>query len=245
MSTQNWNHLLEFIKLKLGVPTNLLEISDADIQKYIKDHVIPEISNVISARAWSVITSANLINDPNDPDYVEPFKDLRYRIPMDEKYEIIDVYDAYIRPSNSPYFDVGTYGYAVLDPRDIVMWNTYADIFKSLNPVTDYYFIRPNIIQFGRKLLRDGIILECRVIHTNLESIPSDVFHDIFKMKCLGEVMSLVAAQRSKYENMSTQFGTIPINWERLETKSQEILQEVESKLDACPPEYLIAWMSD
>jgi len=245
MSTQNWNNLLKYIKLKLGVPTNLLELSDDDIQQYIKEEVIPHISNYISHRMWVPINESDKILDESDPDYDPIFKDLKYRIPIPNQYEIVDVYSAYIKPINAPYFELAEYAYTIIDPRDTVIWNTYSDILKSLQPVTDYRFIRPNLIQFGRRLQTHPIILECRIIHIDLETIPGDVYHDVFKKMCLGEVMSLVAAQRSKYENLSTQFGPIPINWERLEQKSQEILQEVESKLDAMPPEYLIAWMDD
>ena len=46
---QTWNNLLEYIKLELGVPVNLLEISDDDIIKYIKNHALPEFSQYVPA----------------------------------------------------------------------------------------------------------------------------------------------------------------------------------------------------
>ena len=243
MATQSWNNLIEFIKVKLGVPTNLLELSDEDIRHHIKEHILPHFSNYISKKCWIKMDQSHLINDDTDPDYNEVFLGLRYRIPVPENCEIIDVYTIYMKDT-SILGDIIGYTYAFLDPRDTVMWNTYHDMVKSMTAVTDYEFYKPNIIQFGKTIqYLETFILECRIMHTNLSEIPSDVYQEILKPWCLGEIMTIIAAQRSKYENLSTQFGPLPINWERLESKGAEILQEVYSKLDAVPPEYLIAWI--
>ena len=238
---QTWNNLLDYIKVKLGVPTNLFEFSDDFIQNYIKNNVLPHLSSYVSWKCWIALKSENLITDENDPDYDPLLTKVKYRIPVPANYDILDVKDLYLNTAN---IGIGaiSYGYMLLDPRDTVMGNTYENMIKSLSAVTDYEFMRPDILILGRDITED-VIIECRVVHQELKTIPSDFYHEIFKKRCLGEVMLLCAAQRSKYADLSTQFGPIPINWEKMENDGKEILQEVDSLLDAIPPEYLIAWI--
>ena len=237
---QNWNSLIKYIKLKLGVPTNLIEFTDADIKEYLEENVVPHMSNYVGKQCWILIKQENIITDSNDPEYDSLLSGLKYRIPVPQNVEIIDVYTLYLGRTDIT-GGILSQGYILLDPRDAVMANSYSSMQESMRIAIDYEFIRPDILILPKELHED-IIIECRAVHQDLHSIPADFYHDIFKKKCLGEIMSLCAAQRSKYDNLSTQFGPLPINWDRLEAKAEQILQEVDSQLDAMPPEILVGW---
>lgn len=230
---QNWNHLLKYIKQKLGVPTNLLELSDQEIIDYIKENVLPEISVILHNDMLVRITDKH--RDSSG------LNEYTYYIPIPDDVTIIDIYQVYI---NSRNISVGqlTSSYMTLDPRDTVMQNTLVTMFQSLQMVQEYTFEQPNIIRFGIPIYGE-VILHCRVVYNDISKIPIDFYHEIFKRKCLAEVMLLIVAKRKKYESLSTPFGQINLNVQELQNEAQSILSEIESKLDAMPPEYLIAWL--
>jgi len=230
---QNWNALLNYIKMKLGVPSNLLELSDEQIIEYIKYNTIPEMSVYLNNDTYFRINDSHRESDD--------FHEFMYYIPVPDDVTIIDIYEVY---SNTRNVSIGqlTSSYITLDPRDTVMQNTLVSLLYSLQPVQEYTFIQPNIIKFGIPVMGD-LILHARSTYSDISKIPMDFYHEIFKKKCLADVMSLISTQRKKYENLTTPFGSININWQELESSMQQILSEIESKLDAMPPEYLLAWI--
>jgi len=233
---QNWNSLLSYIKLKLGVPTNMLELTDDDIIKYIKENTIPELSQYLYETQLFLLTCHNLDTTSN-PLYGANY----YTIPAPPDVEIIDVYKVYLS-NNTISIGLLTTGFLTIDPRDIAMQNELMTMMTSLQPVQTYKYIRPNKILFEQPLTGDCIV-EARIVLQNIAQIPSDFYHDIFKEKCLADVISLVVSQRSKYESLSTPFGQLNLNWQYLDQYGKEILAEINSKLDAIPPEYYIEWI--
>ncbi len=230
---QNWNHLIKYIKQKMGVPTNLLELSDTDIIDYIKENVLPEISVYLHNDIYFRISD-------KDRDSTGIYENTYY-IPVPDDIILVDVYEAYINTRNVSIGQL-TSAYLTLDPRDTVMQNTLASMFQSLQMIQEYIFEQPNIIKFGIPVYGD-LILHCRSIYQDVSKIPIDFYHEIFKKKCLAEIMLLVVAQRKKYEGLTTPFGQINLNIQDLQNEAQSILTEIESKCDAMPPEYLVAWL--
>ena len=237
MQNQTWNLLLDYIKLRLGGSINQIELTDDEIQTYLINHMIPEVSQFIPNKKWVYKSSDNLQTTAD-----EPILNRAYTIPLDEdNVEIIEVRNIYWNLD----WGVGMTANSVvpINPVEYAMMNEIVDIAKYMMPVDTYEFRRPNTIIFDDSLATDSsgmVIAELSITHKNLATIPSDVYHEIVKPMALGQIMLLIAAQRSKYENLTTPFGQINLNWQDLQQRGETLLQQVDEKLDAMPPDHLI-----
>ena len=52
--------------------------------------------------------------------------------------------------------------------------------------------------------------------------------------------MIWLAAIRSKYENVSTQFGPLNLNWQKLQDEGRQYLEEANQFLASIPPDKII-----
>lgn len=231
---QNWNNLLSYIKRKLGVPLNLLELTDDDIYNTILEDVLPPMSQYIGKPIWIKINDTNLDpnNNSNQPNM--------YIIPYPDDIILIDIQYVYYHRDNMGVLGIYQNMLAVLDPRDTVMTNQFLDMLNSMETVQAFHFIPPNKVYFERPLLGSGVILECKAQHTDLETIPSDIYNEILRPWALAEILENVAAIRKKYRTVSTPFGPIEMNPEELETTAQNLRQTIQEKLDNMPPDHLV-----
>lgn len=231
---QNWNNLLTYIKRKLGVPINLFELTDDDIYDTIKEDVLPAMSQYIGKPFWVKIGREHLetTDNPNRPEI--------YVIPVPENIILIDVQHVYYHRDNMGTLGIYQNMLAVLDPRDTVMTNEFLDMLSSLEAVQAFHFIPPNKIYFEKPLFGSGVILECKAQHTDLESIPSDIYNEILKPWSLAEILENVAAIRKKFRSVSSPFGQIEMNPEELEATAQNLRQTIQDKLDNMPPDHLV-----
>ena len=62
----------------------------------------------------------------------------------------------------------------------------------------------------------------------------------MFKKLCLANVKIWLAAMRSKFENLTTPFGTISLNYEVLKQEGNQEKEEVMQLLNMIPPDFLI-----
>jgi len=232
---QNWNTLLNYIKRKVGAPLNLLELTDDDIYEIIKEDVIPALSQYIGRPLWLRLSSSNLATVTNAENQST------YTIPVPTDTILVDVLEVYYSSASTSW---GAYGnvVGVLDPRDIAMMNEFADMMSYLSVAQAYHFMYPNTISFAEQL-QDDVILECKAVHSDLSTIPGDIYYDIFRDWCLAEIKEDVLAMRSKYEGISAPFGEIRLNWQKLEQDVMTLRQKVEAKLDAMPTEHLITFV--
>lgn len=235
---QTWNNLIDFIKNKVGAPINYLEYTDEDLRKMIKEHVLPSMSQYIGKPMWIPLDKKDIISDKS---YVDPsIKFELYKIPIPDNVTLVDVQYVYFNRDNMGVMGIYQNMLTVLDPRDTVMTNEFLDMLNSMETCQAFHFIAPDKIHFDRPLLGNRIILECKVEHENLSSIPSDVYHEYLKPWALAEVFENLAAIRKKYKTVSTPFGQIDLNWDDYESKAQQIRQSIQEKLDATPPDHLL-----
>ena len=232
MEGQNWNNVLEYIKLFLGVPVNLLEISDDDLVKYLKRQVLTLFSQYAPAKKFTYITSANLLPmTPGSPQF-------RYRIPIEPGEYIVDIYAAY------PLRDISivdTYGGALINAQmtmDMVIANSYIDAVRSLQVRNTWEFIPPDTMIFDQETTACAIIYNTP--HITLDTVRPDLFHKAFKPLCLGFTKLWVASMRSKFEGLSTPFGQLNLNYDRLQTEGQTAVDNATTILEAIPPDILI-----
>ena len=92
---QNWNNVLSYIKLMLGAPINLVEISDSDIIEFLKEHVLPVFSQYSPLKRWVYLGPEHMIVDqkPGQPRF-------RFKIPKEIDEPIVDVLEVIFGPQS-------------------------------------------------------------------------------------------------------------------------------------------------
>ena len=129
---------------------------------------------------------------------------------------------------------------------DQVIANSYVDAIRSVGVRNTWEFIPPDILILDLPMedwsTNGGGFAVCNytTIHKNLDTIPPDFYTLCFKKMCLGQVMIWIANIRSKYENLSTPFGQLPLNWMKLQEDGQRLLEEANQFLASIPPDKLI-----
>ncbi len=239
MVIQNWNNIIQYIKLNLG-QANLLEFSDNEIINILKEHTLPEFSVYISRKHWVLLTPSDQISSENTLDIDT------YKIPLPEGYQVISVDRAYTNQSNPGAIedtDLNRYMYYQTNPMDIVINNTLSTMLNSLDTVQYYELLLPDTIVFGKSLNGAGVILELSVYHDKLDTIPRDAYHKLFKPMALKNIIEYIIANRSKFTNLSSPFGEINLNMDILINKLTVLEAQVNDFINFNPPDILIDWI--
>lgn len=228
---QNWTDVLDFVKINFGL-INKLEISDDDLVRYLKSQVLPFFSQYDGRKKFKDISDADLVTSlSGQPMY-------QYKIPLDPEEYIISVLNFY--PSkNTNLLDVSIPFINSPDSAiDAVISNSYIDIIKSMQAQNTWTFLPPDRLVFDFSI---GFgIIEYMTVHTELNTINPDRYHLMFKKLCLANVKIWIAANRSKFENLTTPFGTLNLNWEALKTEGVQERDDVTTALNMVPPEWLL-----
>jgi len=229
---QTWNDILGFIKINLGAPLNRLELSDDDIVKNLREQVLPFFSQYAPAKNFKIITSGNQVfSEDGAPIY-------QYKIPLATNEYIVDVLDFYFTRNSGLIDHMTTLITTTEQVIDTILYNSYTDLVKSMQPVNTWEFIPPDRLMFDFEV--EFGILKYNTVHEGLNTIEPDKYHLMFKKLCLANVKGWIAAMRSKYESLSTQFGPINLNWEALKQESVQEKEEVMQLLNMIPPDYLV-----
>lgn len=231
---QNWNSLLKYIKRKTGAPLNLLELSDDDIYDVVVEDVIPALSQYIGRPIWIYLSSSDLATTTSGESIYT------YTIPVPDNIVLVNIVDAYYTTSTN--LMCGEMAGLLVDPRDTVMMNEFTDMIASLNTVQTFQMVYPDKVIFS-KALTGGVILECKAIHSDFSTIPNDIYYDLFRPWCVAEIKENIANMRNKYEGLSTPFGEIRLNWQKLEEDANKIREDIKTKLESLPPEHLITFV--
>lgn len=230
---QTWNDVISFIKVNLGF-INKLEIPDDTIVENLRQHVLPFFSQFSAGlKKFKAISDENLVgtSQGGQPMY-------KYKIPLDDEEYIIDILNFY--PSkNVNLLDVSIP--FINSPESVIdaaITNSYIDAVRSLQAQNTWDFIPPNILIFDFSV-GYGII-EYMTVHNELKTIDSDKYHLMFKKLCLANVKIWLAANRSKFENLNTPFGTLNLNWEALKAEGNQEKEEVTQLLNMIPADWLL-----
>lgn len=228
---QSWNDVLSYIKINFG-SVNKLEISDDDLVKNLREQVLPIFSQYRGRKKFKELSSANLIQSlTGQPLY-------QYRIPLDENEYIVDIL-AFNFSKNTSLIDVTTP--LINSPEgaiDTLIYNSYIDIVKSMQAKNTWEFFPPDIIAFDFDIGYG--ILEYTCQHDDLRTLDPDSYQTIFKKLCLANVKLWVAANRSKFDNLTTPFGTMNLNWEALKAEGAQEREEAMQLLNMLPPQFLL-----
>ena len=229
---QHWNNILSYIKINLGVPINLLEISDDELILNLREHTLSAFSQYAPAKAYSFITGGNQINGGSgSPQFM-------YTIPVPPGTYIVDVLEAMPTKEVSV---VDMYGGAIINAQaamDLVISNAYIDAVRSMQTRQTWEFVPPNIMIFDKSI--NSCVVIYNTPHVTLDTIRPDLYHRAFKPMCLGHTKLWIAAMRSKFENLATPFGALNLNYDRLQTEGQTLIDNAQAVLDTIPPDLLI-----
>jgi len=227
---QSWNNVLQYIKANLGVPVNLIELSDNEIVDYLKNHTLVEFSNYVPKKEYYVLSSEDLVDDTMQ----------KYQIGVDKP--IIDVTKVYTFESTTPSTVSNITMSKILDS---VLFAKYESMLQSLSPAITWRFEQPNYLIF---YTQDSIdfclpaLVEYCTVYDNLNEMPADMYV-WFKKLCLADIKILLGNTRTKYM-LSTPFGQIANNGDVLK---QEGMQERQSIIETLtyntPPDFLLEWV--
>ncbi len=229
---QNWNDILEYIKINLGAQINMLEIKDDDMIRMLKNQVLTYFSQFAPDKKYVLINASNLKGNSNLPSGQPQYK---YEIPIDDDEYIVDIFDAYITSSETI---LNTYAYNYYGAIDAVMANSYIDALKSLQVRNTWDFRPPKEISFDQEIRAAVIVYN--VNHKLLETVRPDLYQLMFKPLCLANVKLWIASMRSKYTGLQTPFGTIDLNWQSLQQEGLQEREKVDQMLQTLPPDHLI-----
>lgn len=125
---QSWNNIIDYIKLNLGAPLNLIEISDSNMVEILKEHVLPVFSQYHPHRKWVLMGPNDMITPekPGQPLY-------RYRIPHEKDEPIIDILEVIFSSYTTLTQEYGLVPYNTLGAIDQVIANSYIDAVRSIS----------------------------------------------------------------------------------------------------------------
>lgn len=233
MAAQTWNNILSYIKIELGAKYNLLEYTDDEIVDALKDHVLTKFSQYSPWNNYAFMTSANRLASGSG----EPLN--KYRIPVPEGTQIIDILDVYFPDNSNIISDYGDYIANPGQAMDFVMSNTFMDALRSLQTRQTWEFITPDILIFDLELSGAATVVY-NTNHLAPSTIRPDLYNNIFKDMCLAKVKIWISALRNKFEQLATPVATININWEKLESDGRELWTKCEESLSILPPDHLV-----
>ncbi len=233
MAGQSWNNIISYVKLNLGAPLNLIEIPDDDLINNLKEHVLPVFSQYAPYKKYCFINGANIKPSTNlgDPRF-------KYELPLEIDEYVIDVAAVHSTRSTLMTEDYGMSMVNHFGAIDAVIANTYIDAIQYLGVRNTWEFQPPNIIIMDQEIY--GGVVEYFTPHNTLNTMRPDLYTLQFKRMCLAQTMLWLSAMRSKYENLATPFGPLPINWQDMKSDGQRIMDEVNQQLAALPPDPLI-----
>jgi len=230
---QNWNNIINHIKYNLGVPYNLLELSDDDIINYLKDQILPEFSQHVPNKLYIKIT-------PTD----KPLKSItlhqyEYLLNIPDDVYVLGVENIYWNQS-AP-FTENSWSSMFIDPVDIILSNGYTALRESLQTTAAFTFIPPRTITLTL-LMGNGLIAEVNTVHTSLDTIAPDLYNSTFKKMCLSGILKYLYNIRAKFNSISTPVADIQLNIQDLQSRYQQLDQEIADNFNWIPPNQLLAW---
>lgn len=228
------DRVIDYIKRQLGFPFVGIELADNDIEEYLKNYTLKEISYYIP-HVEKVYLSFR------DPSLKVAGRENEFFIQSPEGLEIMNVKDIFLSKSNEiilghPYFGALSFGQL----REYALSVEMAGMTKSFSDMDiTYEFSPPNIIRVSPIFAintSDGAILEIETVQpSDYSAIPADL-EWLVRDFCLADIMILIGRVRKKYGggNMRTPYGEIPIDAEILDEgkeKKRELIDKMQIAL--------------
>lgn len=233
----NWNNTIKYIKSQLGSQVNQLEIDEYDIVDIIETITMPEFCSYFNYEDY--IYGEHLVEDTT-------YQIRPSALIVDYDRQIFEIKDIYfpryvVASFQIPYMATDSVEYAI---------DSYAtSIPKSMVPIRNWEFIRPNRILFNFPGIVsvpdiDKIIVRVGAAFKNPNEIEPSMYK-VFRKLAAADTIDYVIALRTKYQNLTTPQGQINMDLARLEQKSAQLRQEAMSVLeDQTIPDHYLWWIN-
>lgn len=218
--------------MHLGYPSINLELNEEDIKSYIKQHTLFEFSNYIPWKIYIPIQYRNSIQNIGRNTYV---------LNISKNINVIEIDECIYNSSNSHGDRDDFHHKSPMNTYPDTLYNRvidtgievyYDQIINSLNPIQTLEYILPSkennynhLVRFDLSLSGDCIaVVNC--VHDEISTVPNEHFN-LLKKWALRDIIDVVISRRTAYESLETNIGQITLNIQRLESKSQELTNEI------------------
>lgn len=233
----NWNNTVNYIKAQLGAQVNQLEIDEYDIVNIIETITMPEFCSYVNYEDF--IYGDKLVEDTSYQ--VRPSALIK-----DYDRQIFEIKDIYF-----PRYVIASFQipYMASDTIDFAMDNYATSIPKSMVPIRNWEFIRPNRILFNFPGLAavpeiSKIVVRVGAAFKNPNEIEPSMYKQ-FRKLAAADVIDYVISLRTKYQNLTTPQGQINMDLSRLEQKATQLRQEAVSVLEEQTiPDHYLWWIN-
>lgn len=225
----NENTVLDYVKLHLGHPFNIIEFDDNFLINEIicSNNYLKEFSQYFPKEERVELNDSNNIAKTENKGYNKGnFKGLYNNSwKLESENEILSVYkviQSTFVGNAALYGDIPMY-------QNPLGFNTDNFLISMTEPKITFKFYYPDILEVYGMTKTHTMMAVLNVVHDkDLSSIPSSL-HMSYNKFCLYTAANFILAIRYKYETMDTPFGQISLNipWiQDLANKKQDLIQE-------------------
>ena len=230
---QDWNDVLTYIKSYLSSDINQLEIPDVELIEHLKRTALKTISIYHSFHYWYELDESKLIDDKNST------FEIRYdELPANT--EVIKILEFAPRVLNET--TILQPPETRIDLEDIIAYSfNELDYLNSVNLLPE--LIGTKYITFNQKWDTISFYFPAKIklglTYPRLDLMQFELYELYFKPLCLAETKILLGERRSKFSNLATPSGQIPLRAIELKQEGiqekQYILQRLEGEIDYQP----------
>jgi hypothetical protein len=224
------DRVLEYVKTNLGHPFTFIELTDEQIMNYITTFTLREWSQYFPQKVKISLNLSTAITPPNIPN--------EFYLEEKDGLEILNVVNVIFPSSN-----LLVHGHQPLGPLshgDIREWALSTAMAMDLKQFSSFdytfEFTHPNLLRISPIPTLGNSIVTVeyeRIQPEDLSGIPNE-FQVLFSEMALADTMIYLGRIRKKYGdgNLTTPFGTIPINAEIFD-EGKDKKREITEKLIA------------
>ena len=222
--------VVDYIKRNLGAPVMQLEITDEEIINYVKNYTIPLFSSYKPYEAYLTIDLSR------NPEY--RINDNTIRIPLPDDRKLISI--TKVLPTLGDYFISG------FPYNPMPSWRSLGDYLLNMTKSLATYkmtsfsftwkFIRPDKLIILPKMATQKSFFTIFATFTHTwDTIPTD-WERHFLDLALADIYDYIASLRVKYQNYTTPYGDINLNWDYFNNKASELRSRVIQDLQQTKP---------
>jgi len=234
---QNWNNLIDWIKLQMGAPVLKLELTDDDLIDLIKNHTLPEFSRYLPLYRYYFMTEEeNCIQ-------FEPTK--LYQI-KNFPFKILKIDSIIAKPN---ILDLNQNTSVALYSGDItnLLGSNYMNQAKTVVLADDTWtFIAPDKIELIKSnnsvWIYDDFIAKLACIHEDPSTIDPDLY-PFLRDLALADTMIIIGRIRTKFRQFNTPAGAVEMPSQELIQEGQQLKQQTLEKLDRLPPDHYLYFL--
>jgi len=211
--------VLDYIKANLGHPVMQIELNDDQILEYVKKFTLPYFSK---SKPLELYTLVNLEEHPE-----LKVNETTFKLPPNYEHKLIGIIDV-IPPMNAYFINNWPYNplpsWNTLPEHLLFMTKSLTQTKYSMYNFTWKYFY-PDKIQILPKLNMSYWLVHGAFTHS-FETIPTD-WERAFLDLALADIYDYIASLRVKFQNYTTPYGDINLNWDYFQNRANEIRQRV------------------